>query len=89
MRIAISAETEAKLRRKAAEEGADIDAVANALLSHALDHAAPALEAERPRTAVPDGDGRPFRQDPRLTGVRFQEDPTAPLDPEDWPEAFE
>ena len=28
----------------------------------------------------------PFRQDPRLTGVEFLEDPTAPLRPEDWPE---
>jgi hypothetical protein len=31
----------------------------------------------------------PFRQDPRLIGIRFLEDPMAPLDPEDWPEAFD
>ena len=30
----------------------------------------------------------PLRQNPALQGVVFHEDPTAPLQPEDWPEAF-
>jgi hypothetical protein len=31
----------------------------------------------------------PLKQDPELMKVEFVEDPTKPLDPEDWPEAFE
>jgi len=28
----------------------------------------------------------PFQQDPQLMGAESLEDPTAPLDPEDWPD---
>jgi hypothetical protein len=31
----------------------------------------------------------PFETDPQLPPITYYEDPTAPLDPEDWPEAFE
>lgn len=31
----------------------------------------------------------PLRQNPRLAGVEFLEDPTAPLAAEDWPEPAE
>jgi antitoxin (DNA-binding transcriptional repressor) of toxin-antitoxin stability system len=30
----------------------------------------------------------PLAQSPRLQGVVFHEDPSAPLRPEDWPDAF-
>lgn len=30
----------------------------------------------------------PLRQNPSLKGVVFHEDPMAPLEPSDWPEAF-
>ncbi len=51
----------------------------------------PNEETSAPDAGTPEvGAGeRPFRQDPRLMGVRFNEDPVAPLDPEDWPEAFQ
>jgi len=29
---------------------------------------------------------RPLAHNPRLAKVRFREDPTLPLDPEDWPD---
>jgi prevent-host-death family protein len=31
----------------------------------------------------------PFEQHPGLQGVVFNEDPVLPLQPEDWPDAFE
>ena len=31
----------------------------------------------------------PLAKNPRLQGMRLVEDPTLPLDPEDWPEANE
>ncbi len=39
------------------------------------------LRAYKPRPAV-------LKADPRLK-VKFKEDPARPLDPQDWPEAFE
>ena len=38
----------------------------------------------RPVTAV---SRSPLAKNPRLQGMRLVEDPTLPLDPEDWPEA--
>ena len=35
-----------------------------------------------PIEAAPD----PLEQDPRLKGIRYNEDPAAPLSTEDWPE---
>jgi hypothetical protein len=87
MMIAITAETEAKLRQKAEEEGRDVDTVADSLLSRVLDEEA--ADVIRHDTGVIDREARPFLQDPRLVGVRFHEDPTAAIDPQDWPEAFE
>jgi hypothetical protein len=64
-----------------------MDTVADSLLSHALDEEVRAPEMGRHETGTIDREARPFRQDPRLVGVQFHEDPMVPLDSEDWPEA--
>ena len=89
MLIALTPETEARLRRKAEREGDDVNRVANALLTTVLQEE-PAEQAEDVReTQEIDRRDRPFRQDPRLMGIQYHEDPIAPIEPEDWPEAFE
>ena len=88
MRITLTPETEAKLRRKAEAEGQDLNQMANALLGTLLDDQA---EAPAPATSPLNGvdeQERPFRRDPRLMGIRFNEEPTAPISAEDWPEAL-
>ncbi len=44
----------------------------------------PVAELRRPQV-VED----PLNQNPKLAGVKFHQDPTEPLAPEDWPAAFE
>ncbi|MFN3648173.1 MAG: hypothetical protein ACK47B_01230 [Armatimonadota bacterium] len=83
--VALTQETEARLRRKAAREGRSVDELAEALIAAAL-NAEPEIPSPHEE---PDSPDRPFRRDPLLMGIQFHEDPTAPISPSDWPEAFE
>jgi len=82
--IELSAEEEARLTTAAQKEGLEPEALLRKLmLSHLPTGESPVL------AGVIDRSKPPFRQDPRLMGVRFHEDPTTGIDPEDWPEAFQ
>jgi hypothetical protein len=83
--IELSPSEEARLAAIARQEGLLLDEWARKVVTEHL------LEApeELGQPIIINRAEPPFRQDPRLMGIRFHEDPAMPLDLEDWPEAFQ
>lgn len=85
MLITLTPDLEARLRAQAEREGMDLNDLANAVLSAALQ---PENGGADSRPQASDRQERPFRRDPRLMGIQFQESSVTPITQDDWPEAF-
>lgn len=82
--IELSPSEEARLAAIARREGLPLDEWARKVVTEHL----PGTSEEPGRPVTINRTEPPFRQDPRLVGIQFHEDPTLPLNPEDWPDAF-
>jgi hypothetical protein len=81
--IELSPSEEARLAAIARQEGLPLDEWARKVVTEHL----PDAPEELVQPITINRTEPPFRQDPRLLGIQFHEDPTLPLDPEDWPDA--